>query len=99
MSDRINEAVEALNRRIRPEGMEGMAMFVVTGEGVIVIDQNGARPGAPGDDSADVTLTATAEVFEDIVRGDMDPAKAYLTGKMGLAGDIGAAMKLGRILG
>ncbi|WP_281968060.1 SCP2 sterol-binding domain-containing protein [Roseovarius nanhaiticus] len=98
MSDRINEAVEALNRRLKPEGMDGMAKFVVTGEGIIVIDANGARPGKDADD-ANVTLTATADVFEDIVRGDLDPAKAYLTGKMGLKGDIGAAMKLGRILG
>ncbi|MFX0541426.1 SCP2 sterol-binding domain-containing protein [Roseovarius sp. S4756] len=96
MSDRVNEAVEALNARLTGEPMDGSAKFVVTGEGAIIIDGAGARAS---DAAADVTLTAPADIFLAIVEGDLDPASAFMSGKLDVEGDMSVAMQLGRVLG
>lgn len=94
MSDMINAAVEALNKKLK--GFDGVAKFVIPGEGSIMLDADGARPG---DDEADVTLTANADVFEGILTGDVNPTMAFMTGKLKVEGAMGLAMKLGASLG
>ncbi|MFT7281360.1 MAG: putative sterol carrier protein [Cyclobacteriaceae bacterium] len=43
---------------------------------------------------ADCTLIMTLANFEKILCGDMNPMMAFMTGKMKIEGDKGAAMKL-----
>ena len=95
MSDIINAAVKALNERLAG-GFDGIAKFIVEGEGAIMIDAGGVRAG---DDEADVTLSASAETFEAILTGDLNPTAAFMTGKLSVDGDMGQAMKLGAVLG
>jgi len=90
MSDVINAAVAALNEKIE-DGFDGLAKFVVGDEGSIMIDTDGARAG---DDDADVTLMADADVFQAILEGDTNPTAAFMTGKLKIDGDMGMAMKL-----
>ncbi|WP_324751665.1 SCP2 sterol-binding domain-containing protein [Roseovarius sp. Pro17] len=94
-SDVVNEAVEALNARMNGDAMEGSAKFVIANEGAVFIDAKGARAC---DDPADVTLSADADTFRAIVEGDLDPAAAFMTGKLDVEGDMGVAMQLGRVL-
>lgn len=91
MSDKINEAVRALNARLAGAALDGTAKFAVPGEGAIMVDSTGARAG---DGAADVTLTADARVFEALVQGDMDPAAAFMSGKLDIEGDMGLALQL-----
>ena len=49
------------------------------------------------DDGADCTISASQEVFEKIVAGEQNPTSAYMTGKLKLKGDMGAAMKLQKL--
>lgn len=95
MSDVINSAVAALQEKMSG-GFDGVAKFVIEGEGAIVIDGNGVRAG---DDEADVTLTADAATFQDILSGDLNPTSAFMTGKLSVDGDMGKAMALGSVLG
>ncbi len=95
MSDVITTAVAALNEKLGGEGLEGSAKFVIEHEGAIVIDANGARAG---DDDTDVTLTASRDTFESILAGDLDPAAAFMSGRLSVDGDMGMAMKLGSVL-
>jgi putative sterol carrier protein len=94
MSDVINAAVAALQAKMAG-GFDGVAKFVITDEGAIIIDGSGVRAG---DDEADVTLTASAEVFKAILDGDMNPTMAFMTGKLSVDGSMGLAMKLGSAL-
>lgn len=94
MSTMIDAAVAALNDRV--QGFDGVAKFVIPGEGAIMFDAAGVRAG---DDAADVTLTAEADVFQAILSGDMNPTMAFMTGKLAVDGDMGTAMKLGAVLG
>ncbi|WP_121631581.1 SCP2 sterol-binding domain-containing protein [Tropicibacter alexandrii] len=95
MSDTINAAVAALNAKMDGNGFDGTAKFVIEDEGSVIIDENGAHAG---DEAADVTLTATQETFEAILAGDLDPTSAFMSGKLSIDGDMGAAMRLAQVL-
>lgn len=95
MSDVIDGAVAALNEKLAGEGFDGTAKFVIEDEGSIVVDGDGARAS---DDETDVTLTASADTFESMIAGELNPTAAFMSGKLSVDGDMGAAMKLGGLL-
>ena len=94
MSDVIPKAVAALSAKFT-SGFDGVAKFVIIDAGAIMVDANGVRAG---DEDADVTLTASAEVFEAILDGDMGATSAYMTGKLKIDGSLPLAMQLGAAL-
>jgi len=96
MSDVVVAAVSALNEKLGGNGFDGVAKFEIENEGTIVIDDAGARAS---DDAADVTLSASADTFQDILSGDLDATSAFMTGRLKLDGDMGLAMRLGSVLG
>jgi putative sterol carrier protein len=95
MSEMIDHAVKALNAKLSG-GFDGVAKFVIEGEGAIMLDATGVRAG---DDEADVTLTAEADVFRAILEGQMNPTSAFMSGKLAVDGNMGLALKLGSVLG
>lgn len=95
MSDIIDAAVAALTQKLSG-GFEGVAKFVIPGEGAIMMDGAGVRAG---DDESDVTLTADADTFRAILEGELNPTTAFMTGKLSVDGSMGLAMKLGAVLG
>lgn len=95
MSDIINAAVTALNAKLDGESFDGSAKFEISGEGAVIIDENGARAS---DDEADVTLTADTETFQAIMDGELNSTAAFMSGKLSVDGDMGMAMKLGAVL-
>jgi putative sterol carrier protein len=94
MSEALAKAVEALNARLGGGGFDGTAMFVIEGEGSVVIDTGGARVG---DAPADVTLTADLETFREILDGSLAASTAFMSGRLALDGDMAAAMRLGSL--
>ena len=95
MSDIVAAAVDALSAKLGGEGIDGSAKFEIEGEGALIIDANGVRVG---DDDADVTLSADAQLFQDILSGDANPTSAFMSGKLKVDGDMGMAMKLASVL-
>ncbi len=95
MSDVIDAAVTALNGKLGDGGFDGTAKFVIEDEGAIMLTNGGA---AAGDDDAEVTMTADTDTFRAILDGDLDPTSAFMTGKLKIDGDMGAAMRLGSAL-
>ncbi len=94
MSKVIDAAVVALSAKM-PDGFDGLAKFVIPGEGAIMMDASGVRAG---DDPADVTMTASTEVFQAILAGEMNPTMAFMSGKLAVDGSMGLAMQLGAAL-
>lgn len=93
MSDVVNAAVEKLNVKIGSFG--ATAKFIIENEGSIMIDGNGVRAG---DEDAEVTLKASRDTFEGILNGNVNPATAFMTGKLKIDGNMGVAMQLGQAL-
>jgi putative sterol carrier protein len=95
MSDVITTAVAALAKKMGGGFSAGVAKFVIPGEGAIMVDADGVRAG---DEEADVTLTAEAEVFRAMIEGELNPTSAFMTGKLTVDGSMGLAMQLGAAL-
>lgn len=95
MSDVLNAAVEALSAKMADADFSNTAKFNIEGEGSIVVDSDGARIS---DDETDVTLSADVETFQAMMEGDLDPTSAFMTGRLSIDGDMGAAMQLGGAL-
>ncbi len=95
MSDILKKAQEQLSTKFADSDFDNSVKFVINGEGALSYS-NGEVTIA--DEDTDVTLTADADVFEDILAGDLDGASAFMSGKMQIDGDMGLAMQLGQVL-
>ncbi|HVG48504.1 MAG TPA: SCP2 sterol-binding domain-containing protein [Rubellimicrobium sp.] len=95
MSALLDLAVTELNRKLGGRSYEGTAMFVLTGEGSIFLDAGEARVG---EGPAEVTLTATPETFQGMLNGTVNATSAFMSGKLAVDGDMGAAMRLASAL-
>jgi putative sterol carrier protein len=95
------EFFEGLEGRVDPSKTAGMTnsyVFDIDGAGSWKVDvDDGNVKVTEGGGDADVTITASEETFEQIASGDMNPTTAYMTGKLKIKGDMGAAMKLQKL--
>ena len=79
-------------------GMRNSYLFDIDGAGAWVVKvDDGSIDVTEGAGDADVTLTASEEDFMKIVNGEQNPTSAYMTGKLKIKGDMGAAMKLQKL--
>jgi putative sterol carrier protein len=79
-------------------GMNNSYLFDIEGEGQwLVTVADGNVSVAEGGGEADATISTNAETFEKIVDGEQNPTTAYMTGKLKIKGDMGAAMKLQKL--
>jgi putative sterol carrier protein len=95
MSEILNQARDVLTQKLDGGVFDGSAKFSIAGEGTLILDNQGVRIS---DDPADVTLSATADVFEDILAGTQNPTSAFMSGKLSVEGDMGLALRLAGVL-
>jgi putative sterol carrier protein len=95
------EFFDALPSRVSPDRIEGMNntyVFDIEGAGVwTVAVADGAVTVTEGAGDADCTFSSSEETFEKITSGEQNATTAYMTGKLKIKGDMGAAMKLQKI--
>jgi putative sterol carrier protein len=95
------EFFEGLESRIDPSKTAGMTnsyVFEIDGAGTWKVDvQDGNVSVSEGDGDADATISASEETFNQIASGDLNATTAYMTGKLKIKGDMGAAMKLQKL--
>jgi putative sterol carrier protein len=95
------EFFESLEGRIDPSKTAGMTnsyVFEIDGAGTWKVDvQDGSVSVTEGGGDSDATISASEETFEKIASGDMNATTAYMTGKLKIKGDMGAAMKLQKL--
>jgi len=101
MAGTVQEFFEALPSRAdtsKTAGMNNSYGFDIEGAGQWTVKvQDGSVTVADGMEDTDVTISASQEVFEKIIAGEQNPTSAYMTGKLKLKGDMGAAMKLQKL--
>jgi putative sterol carrier protein len=101
-AESVSEFFESLKSvdAARTAGMHNSYLFDVEGAGTwLVTVADGSVAVAQGEEGgdADCTISATEENFMKIVRGEQNPTTAYMTGKLKIKGDMGAAMKLQKL--
>ena len=95
------EFFDTLETRVDPSktaGVNNSYLFEIEGAGQWKVDvRDGNVSVSEGTGDADVTITATEENFEKIASGELNPTSAYMSGKLKIKGDMGAAMKLQKL--
>jgi putative sterol carrier protein len=95
------EFFETLESRVdqsKTAGMNNSYVFDIEGAGKWKVDvQDGSVNVTEGAEDADVTITTSEETFEKITSGEQNATSAYMTGKLKVKGDMGAAMKLQKL--
>jgi putative sterol carrier protein len=97
----VQEFFEGLPGRVSADRIEGMTntyVFEIDGAGTwTVAIAGGTITVTEGADDADCTFSASEETFDKIVSGEQNATTAYMTGKLKIKGDMGAAMKLQKL--
>lgn len=98
----VSEFFEGLPTRVDPSRIAGMTntyVFDIEGAGswTVAIADGAITVTEGAADGADCTFSANEESFQKIVAGEQNPTTAYMTGKLKIKGDMGAAMKLQKL--
>ncbi|MFL5918046.1 MAG: SCP2 sterol-binding domain-containing protein [Gaiellaceae bacterium] len=95
------EFFETLATRVdtsKTAGMSNSYLFDIEGAGTWKVDvQDGSVKVTENAEDADVTITTSEETFDKIASGEQNATSAYMTGKLKVKGDMGAAMKLQKL--
>ncbi len=82
----------------RTAGMTNSYLFDIEGAGKWTVNVNDGKISVTeGGEEADAVITTSQATFEKIVSGEQNPTSAYMTGKLKVKGDMGAAMKLQKL--
>ena len=97
----VNEFFETLPSKVSPEktaGMNNSYVFDIEGAGTwtVAVTDEGVTV-TEGDQGGSCTIAASSETFSKIVAGEQNATTAYMTGKLKIKGDMGAAMKLQKL--
>ena len=100
---RPREFFAELPDKVTPEGIAGVEhayLFDVKGEGRWLVDIRDGKVTVTEspDGEGDVQFSMSGDTFDRITARKQNPMVAYMTGKVKVTGDIGAAMHLQDIL-
>ena len=93
------DSLEAQADPAKIAGVSNSYLFDIEGDGQWLVDVRDGKVTVTegGGDDADATISTSSETFAKIVAGEQNPTTAYMTGKLKIKGDMGAAMKLQKL--
>lgn len=97
----LAKAAEVIRSKIDGVDAFGSKIRFDFGDGSSILVDGTTEPPSVAEnseDDADCTITAEADVFRDLVAGELDPTAAFMTGKIRIDGDMSAAMSMSKIL-
>jgi putative sterol carrier protein len=101
VAQNAREFFENLESRVdssKTAGMNNSYVFEIDGAGTWRVDvKDGDVSVTEGGGDADATIRASEETFDAIASGEQNPTTAYMTGKLKVEGDMGAALKLQKL--
>ena len=101
MSDTVTDFFTGLPSRVdaaKTAGMNNSYVFDIEGAGTWTVKvADGGVTVDEGDTGGDCTISTSSETFEKVVNGEQNPTAAYMSGKLKIKGDMGAAMKLQKL--
>jgi putative sterol carrier protein len=105
MSSEVKQFFDALPDRVNGShphaaDFDASYVFVIEGAGTWTVKVDGGKVSvSEGDTGGECTFKTSEKTFTRIIDGDQNPLTAYMTGKLKVSGDVGAAMKLKDLLG
>jgi putative sterol carrier protein len=100
----LKEVMKGMVGSFNPEaarGVDAVIQLNASGAGggnYMITIKDGEADMDPGQaDNPTVTINVSATDWIAITKGELDPTRAYMTGKLRLSGDIGLMMKFQRM--
>ena len=96
----LDECTTAIRNKVGADsGLAATLKFDCGADGTIFIDGKSTPNSVSNSaDNADCNIAITLENLGAMVKGDLEPATAFMTGKLKVSGDMSVAMRLQRVL-
>lgn len=102
----LEKVMKGMAASFNPDAARGVTATIqlnASGEGggsyVLAIDDGKAEARTGEEESPTATINVAASDWLAISRGELDPMKAFMTGKVKFSGDMGLIMKLQKMFG
>ena len=92
----LEQIVERMQKERAEKSFDGSLKVDCGDEGVIVLSDGTATTE---DQDTDCTIRMTLDNLVKLLTGKLNPMTGVMTGKLKISGDMGVAMKLGKLLG
>lgn len=96
----LQACTEAIRQKVGADsGLAATLKFDCGSDGRIYIDGQSTPNTVSNDDrDADCTVGITLDNLAALIKGDLEPATGFMMGKLKVAGDMGVAMRLQRVI-
>ncbi len=96
----LDECTSAIRTKVGTDsGLAATLKFDCGADGTLFIDGKSTPNTVTTDASdADCNIGITLENLGAMIKGDLEPATAFMTGKLKVTGDMSVAMRLQRVL-
>ncbi len=96
----IDECTQAIRTKVGADsGLAATLKFDCGEDGTVFIDGKSAPNSVSNSaDSADCNIGITLSNLTAMIKGDLEPATAFMTGKLKVSGDMSVALRLQRVL-
>jgi len=94
----VQEVTDLVTKKAEEQGPLGKTVKFQFDEGLVHLDGSGESNIVTNEDKdADATVKVTLDDFANLLKGDLDPMTAFMSGKIKVDGDMGVAMKLQKL--
>ena len=92
----MEQIAETIGAGLSGKSFEGSLKFDCGDDGVIVLADGTA---STQDQTTDCTIKITQDNLVKLLTGKLNPMTGVMMGKLKISGDMGVAMKLGKLIG
>lgn len=92
----LDQVVERMQKELQSKSFDGSLKFDCGDDGVVVLADGSA---SREDQDTDCTIKITQDNLVKLLTGKLNPMTGVMMGKLKVSGDMGVAMKLGKLLG
>lgn len=92
----LDQVVTRMQEELSSKPFEGSLKFDCGEDGVVVVADGTATRE---DRDTDCTIKMTSDNLIKLLKGKLNPMTGVMTGKLKVSGDMGVAMKLGKLIG
>jgi len=101
-SDQLEKFTSGVREKVGDDsGLDATIKFAFADDGGFLFIDGKSTPNTVSNDDAEAqcTVKVSREDFSKLVNKELDPMAAFMGGKIKIEGDMGVAMKLGRLFG
>ncbi|SFL05469.1 SCP2 sterol-binding domain-containing protein [Shimia haliotis] len=92
----LDQVVERMQKELQSKAFDGSLKFDCGDDGVVVLADGSA---SRDDRDTDCTIKISQDNLIKLLTGKLNPMTGVMIGKLKVSGDMGVAMKLGKLLG